>query len=97
MKLGLANRGRQSFSGIHPVKMAKSGVAIPPHVALKNRPVSLAQVYNHQSVDDIGKLPIKIEADQFAAQLVILLDQNRQAFAVLFDIRDWLRQFVEIA
>ena len=82
---------------VHLVEAAEAGVAWLAHVALEDLRVRLAQVHDHQAIHDIGKLAVEVEADQLASNFCILLDQNRDAFAIDFDVRDRLSEFIEIA
>jgi hypothetical protein len=54
-------------------------------------------ISDHQTVENVRKLPIYIEAKQFSADLGVLLQQDWETFAIGFDICDRLRQFVQVA
>jgi hypothetical protein len=82
---------------LDPVKTAKGGIALFAHIALQHRGIGLAQVDKDEAVDDIREFSIEIEGDQFCSNLRVLLDEDREAFAIIFDIRDGFGQFVEIA
>src|SRR5713226_9536286 len=81
---------------IEPVEAAKSSVAFLAHISLEDRGIGLAQVDDHQSINDVGKFAVEIEAHQPASHLGILLDQDGHSFAIFFHIGDRLRELVEI-
>ena len=81
---------------IHLVEASEGGIAFLAHVALENSRCRLAQIDDDEPIDDVGKFSVEIEAHQFAAEFCVLADENRKPFAVLFDIGDGLREFVEI-
>jgi hypothetical protein len=49
--------------------------------------IGLTQVHDHQAIDDLRKLVVEVNADQLPTNLCVLLDQDRDAFAIDFDIR----------
>ena len=54
------------------VKTAKTSVEFLAHIALKNGRFSLAQIHNHQAIDNIRKFAIEIKAHQSASDLRVL-------------------------
>src|SRR5215471_10959443 len=84
-------RRRQSVEG------AEVSSALLPHVAFQDAGIRLAKVEDHQAIHHIGEFFIEIEADQLATDLGVLLDQNRQTFAVHFNVGNWFGEFIDPA
>ena len=79
------------------VVTAELGDSFAAHVALQNGRLGFSQVDQHQSVEYIGEFSIYVEAQEFAADLRVLPEKDRKAFAVALNIGDGLGEFVKIA
>lgn len=66
------------------------------HIPFENRGIGAAEVYDDESVEDVGELAVQIETEQLATDFCVLAQQNGQTLAVGFDVGDGLREFIEI-
>ena len=80
MQPGFARQNESAGGG--RVHLPESSGRIPPHVALQHRGLGLTQIHDYQSIKNLGKPSIHIEAQEFSANFGILAQQNRQALAV---------------
>lgn len=66
------------------------------HVAFQNTRSGLTEIYDDQAVDYVGKFTVQIEGYQFVSHLGVLTDQDRDSFAVFFEVGDGFGEFVQI-
>ena len=67
------------------------------HIAFEDIGIGLAQINHDETIENVGKLPVHVEAEQLSANFGILPQKNRKTFAVGFDIGDRFGKFIEIA
>ena len=75
---------------------AEFGGARLAHVAVEQRNGRGAQIHHDERIERVGEMAVDVEAEKAAAGLKVLPYQNRDAFAVTFEIGNQRGEIVEI-
>src|SRR5262245_55365076 len=70
--------------------------ALLPHVTRKHPRLGGPQVDDDEAVERVAELVVRVETEQPPPELQVLLEEDRNALAVVLDARDDARQLLDV-